>query len=77
MITGDAVVPYELDRKLRARFTLLGGAHNLSGLAVAGIDMAAWDALACALGVPLATLLGGPNLTTKLLLLICGLYQKP
>ena len=59
MIQGDAVVPYEIDRKLRARFTLLGGAHNLSGLAVAGIDMAAWDALACALGLPLATLLGG------------------
>ena len=51
--------PVDLDRALRARFMLLRGARGLQGMAVAGIDLAAWDALAVAAGVPLATLLGG------------------
>lgn len=58
-IKGQALVPVELDRALRSRFTLLGGARGLQGLAVSGIDLAAWDALATAAGVPLVTLLGG------------------
>lgn len=64
-IKGDAVAPFDLERKLRARFTLLGGAHNLSGIAVSGIDMAAWDALACALRTPLVALLGGERKPIK------------
>lgn len=59
MLSGQPPVPSEIERTSRARFTLLGGARNLAGLAVAGIDMAAWDALACLVGMPLATLLGG------------------
>ena len=58
MIKGDEIAPVELDRKLRARMTLFG-TRGLQGMAVAGIDMAAWDALAVAAGVPLANLLGG------------------
>jgi mandelate racemase len=58
MIKGDEIAPGELDRKLRARMTLFG-TRGLQGMAVAGIDMAAWDALAVAAGVPLANLLGG------------------
>jgi mandelate racemase len=58
MIEGDPVAPFDLDRKLRARLALLG-ARGLTGMALSGIDMAAWDALACAAGVPLVTLLGG------------------
>jgi mandelate racemase len=58
VINGDQVAPVELDRKMRARMTLFG-TRGLQGLAVAGIDMAAWDALAVAAGVPLANLLGG------------------
>jgi mandelate racemase len=58
MVTGDAVAPFELERKLRARYTLLG-VHNIVLFAMAGIDMAAWDALGQALGQPLARLLGG------------------
>lgn len=58
MVKGDPVVPFEIERKLRARLALLGP-HNLTGIALAGIDMASWDALACSLGSPLATLLGG------------------
>ncbi|HVL35096.1 MAG TPA: mandelate racemase, partial [Burkholderiales bacterium] len=58
MVKGDAVAPYELERKLRARYALLG-VHNIVLFAMAGIDMAAWDALGQALGQPLARLLGG------------------
>src|SRR5215475_7617113 len=58
IVKGDEVAPLELDKKMRARMTLFG-ARGLQGVAVAGIDMAAWDALAVAAGVPLANLLGG------------------
>jgi mandelate racemase len=57
-VKGDLVAPVELDRKLRARMTLFG-TRGLQGMALAGIDMAAWDALAVAAGVPLARQLGG------------------
>jgi len=57
-IKGDVVAPVDLDKKLRARMVLFG-ARGLQGMAVSGLDMAAWDALAVAAGVPLATLLGG------------------
>ena len=58
VIRGDELAPVEIDRKLRARMTLFG-TRGLQGMAIAGIDMAAWDALAAGAGVPLATLLGG------------------
>jgi mandelate racemase len=59
LVIGDPVQPQALDEKLRGRFTLLGGTRGLAGLAIAGIDMAAWDALAIAAGMPLSVLLGG------------------
>ena len=58
MIKGDPLAPFEIEAKLRARLTLLD-TPGLVGLALAGIDMAAWDALAQAHGLPLVTLLGG------------------
>jgi mandelate racemase len=58
MIKGDTLAPLEIEAKLRARLTLLD-TPGLVGLALAGIDMAAWDALAQAHRVPLVTLLGG------------------
>src|SRR3989441_1165143 len=58
IVKGDQVAPIELDKKMRARMTLFG-TRGLQGLAIAGIDMAAWDALAVCAGVPLAELLGG------------------
>lgn len=58
MIRGDALAPFELEKKLRARHTLLG-VHNIVLFALSAIDMAAWDALGQALGQPLARLLGG------------------
>src|SRR5262245_44297379 len=57
-VIGDVVAPLELDAKLRARMTLFG-VRGLQGMALSGLDMAAWDALASAAGVPLATQLGG------------------
>ena len=58
MVKGDALAPFEIEAKLRRQLTLLD-TPGLVGLALAGIDMAAWDALARARGVPLVTLLGG------------------
>jgi mandelate racemase len=58
MLEGDAVVPFEIEKKLRAKHTLLG-VHNIVLFAMSGIDMAAWDALSQAHGVPLVRLLGG------------------
>jgi len=58
MIKGDPLAPFEIERKLRATFTLLG-VHNIVLFAMSGIDMAAWDALGQALGQPVVRLLGG------------------
>ncbi len=58
LIQGDAVAPGAIERKLQARFRLLGP-QGLTGMAMAGIDIAAWDALAKASGMPLVRLLGG------------------
>jgi len=58
MVKGDPLLPFELEAKLRKRHTLLG-VHNIVLFAMSGIDMAAWDALAQALGQPLVRVLGG------------------
>ncbi|HYL89743.1 MAG TPA: enolase C-terminal domain-like protein [Burkholderiales bacterium] len=57
MVKGDEVAPFDLERKLRARYALLG-VHNVVLIAMGGIDMAAWDALAQSLGQPLVRVLG-------------------
>jgi mandelate racemase len=57
MVAGDEVAPFDLERKLRARYALLG-VHNIVLFAMAGIDMAAWDAYAQSLNQPLVRLLG-------------------
>ena len=57
MVKGDEVAPLELERKLRARYALLG-VHNVVLIAMAGIDMAAWDAFARSLDQPLVRVLG-------------------
>jgi mandelate racemase len=58
MIQGDALAPFAIEQKLRAKYTLLG-VHNIVLFAMSGIDMAAWDALGQALGQPVVRLLGG------------------
>ena len=58
MIKGDPVKPADLAAKVRKGLTLMGH-EGITAMAAAGLDMAAWDALATAKGVPLVKLLGG------------------
>jgi mandelate racemase len=58
LLAGDALAPFEIEKKLRAKFTLLG-VHNIVLFAMSGIDMAVWDALGQAMGLPVVRLLGG------------------
>lgn len=58
LIKGAPLAPRVLEERLRERYRLLGLQH-LVLMALAGIDMAAWDALGQALDQPLAALLGG------------------
>ena len=55
---GERVAPVDLWAVLAKRFTLIG-VQGIVRMAMAGFDVACWDALAIAAGVPLATLLGG------------------
>lgn len=57
-LVGHPAAPLTIMRTLDRRFRLIGW-QGLIGMAVAGIDMAVWDALAQARDVPLVTLLGG------------------
>jgi mandelate racemase len=57
LAAGDAVVPLAMAAKLERRFALTG-VTGIVRMALSALDMACWDALAVAAGVPLATLLG-------------------
>jgi mandelate racemase len=57
LLAGQALAPAALWESLHARFRLLG-TQGLVGMALAGIDMALWDALARSQQVPLHRLLG-------------------
>ncbi|HVE48974.1 MAG TPA: enolase C-terminal domain-like protein [Casimicrobiaceae bacterium] len=58
LIAGHPVAPFDIERMLSTRFRLLGP-QGLTGIAMAAVDMALWDALARASGLSLARLLGG------------------
>jgi mandelate racemase len=58
VVEGQELAPYALEKMLQQRFRLLGHT-GLVRMACAGVDMAAWDALAKVHSVPLAKLLGG------------------
>jgi mandelate racemase len=58
MLRGRRVAPVELYDLARKSLHFVGY-QGLSMIAVSGLDMAAWDALAKASGVPLCVLLGG------------------
>ena len=58
LIVGQSAVPFNIEQLLNQRFTLLG-TTGLVSMAIAGIDMALWDATAIAANQPLARLLGG------------------
>ena len=54
---GERIVPAELWGKLAERFALIG-VQGIVRMAMAGFDVACWDALAVAAGVPLVKLIG-------------------
>jgi mandelate racemase len=58
VIQGAPLAPLAVEQTLQARFRLLGP-QGLTAIAMAAIDMAAWDALAKAAELPLVRLLGG------------------
>jgi mandelate racemase len=58
IVAGERVVPFEIRAKLLRHFRLMG-VQGIVRMAVAGLDVACWDALAIASGVPLVRLLGG------------------
>jgi len=55
---GARIEPSALRRKLSERFALIG-VQGIVRMAMAGFDIACWDALSVAAGMPLARLLGG------------------
>src|SRR5712692_10067127 len=58
IVKGERIAPAELWGKLARRFTLIG-VQGIVRMAMAGFDVAWWDALAKAAGKPLVSLLGG------------------
>ncbi len=58
LVKGDVLAPTEIEQKLAKRFRLLGS-QGLVGMALSGIDMALWDALARSHDTSLVRLLGG------------------
>src|ERR1700722_16050176 len=58
LLKGEPIAPAEIERKLARRFRLLG-TQGLVGMALAGVDMALWDALARGHDTSLARILGG------------------
>jgi mandelate racemase len=57
VIAGQPLAPLAVAEVLQSRFRLLG-AQGFAQMAMGGIDMAVWDALANAAGMPLHRLLG-------------------
>jgi mandelate racemase len=57
-VKGDRIAPSDLWAKLSKRFTLIG-VQGIVRMAMAMFDVACWDALAVASGLPLANFLGG------------------
>jgi mandelate racemase len=58
LVAGQPLAPLAIEQMLARRLRLLGP-QGLTGIAMAAIDMAIWDALARAHELPLARLLGG------------------
>lgn len=74
-VKGDALAPVELHGKLSRRFALIG-VQGIVRMAMAGFDMAAWDALSKAADMPLGRFLGG-GASRVLAYNSCGLGLMP
>jgi mandelate racemase len=59
-LRGLPVAPMEVGSQLARRFRLIG-VRGIVAMALAGVDVACWDALAIAAGMPLARFLGGSD----------------
>jgi mandelate racemase len=57
VLTGRSAAPASVRQVLESRFTLLG-VRGVVAAVLAGVDVACWDALAIAAGMPLSTFLG-------------------
>lgn len=57
LVRGERIAPMDFAAKLQRRFALIG-VTGLARMALSLFDMALWDALAVASGLPLATMLG-------------------
>jgi mandelate racemase len=57
-LIGKTVSPRSRMKQIEEKLKLVGW-QGFAGMAVGALDMALWDALACAVDLPLATLLGG------------------
>lgn len=64
LLTGEQVAPQPIEAKLTRQFRLLG-TEGLAGMALAAVDMAAWDALARSASLPLWQLLGASRRGTR------------
>lgn len=56
-LSGERVAPVDLSARLLRRYRLLGD-RGIVRMALAGIDVACWDALSLAAGLPLASYRG-------------------
>ena len=72
---GERVVHRRLWSRLAERFALIG-VQGIVRMAMAGFDVACWDALAIAAGVPLVRLLGGSRRRSRPTILRLGLMPK-
>ena len=57
-IAGDRLAPLDVAAKLARRYRLIG-VQGIVRMALAGLDVALWDALSIAAGLPLVSFLGG------------------
>ncbi len=58
IVNGERLAPLELRTKLHRHFRLIG-VQGIVRMAIAGLDVACWDASAIAAGLPLVRMLGG------------------
>ena len=74
-LRGERLAPLDNDQKLRKRLVLFD-TPGVLGIALSGVDMCAWDALARAQNVPLVKLLGGEVKPVRAYN-SCGLWIQP